>query len=151
MDMVLIRTDFREDGIFGILMHAEDGANFECRTLEHSYGQNGHGWRPKLPPGQYICVKGMHTLDHHPQPFEAFEVMGVPGHHGILFHIGNFNNDSDGCILLGTEAIQDPKSPSLQILSDSKDAFLAFMAAQGDAVTFKLIVEEELITLPLGA
>lgn len=150
MDMVLIRTEFREDGIFGILMDS-DGVGFECRTLEHAYGQNGDGWAPKLPPGEYTCVKGMHTLEHHPVPFEAFEVMNVPGHVGILFHIGNFNNDSDGCILLGMDVSKDPQSPGLQILSDSKETFAAFMTVQGDAITFHLTVEEELMTLPASA
>jgi hypothetical protein len=35
------------------------------------------------------------------QDFETFEILGVPGHTGILFHWGNWNKDSDGCLCLG--------------------------------------------------
>lgn len=33
--------------------------------------------------------------------FTTFEVTNVPGHTGILFHWGNSEGDSSGCILLG--------------------------------------------------
>src|SRR5882757_797524 len=93
--LTLTRKDFRSDGIFSEL--TDEKGNFIAVTLEHSYNN-----KPKLYNGTFQCVKGIHKL-HDGIPFEAYEVTGVSGHIGILFHIGNFNNDSDGCILLGVD------------------------------------------------
>ena len=91
--MRLLRSEFRDDGIIGTLYN-EQGDQLAV-TLEHAYdGQ------PKLPAGHYLCKRGKHQLKHS-DPFETFEVTGVTGHTGILFHTGNWNKDSDGCILLG--------------------------------------------------
>src|SRR5271168_2377957 len=100
MNLILTRLDHSENGIFGQLLDSK--TNHLFFTLEHAFEQTDGTYGPKLPNGNYLCVKGLHSLDHTPTPFEAFEVTNVPGHSGILFHIGNYNRDSDGCILLGT-------------------------------------------------
>ena len=62
----------------------------------------------------------MHKLEVGAE-FETFEITGVPGHSGILFHTGNTNNDSSGCVLLGTDTTRLG-------ISDSRLAFSKFMA-----------------------
>lgn len=110
-------TDYRADGIFGTLWL--DDTQF-CRTLEHAYA-SGDEFVPKLPRGAtYLCKRGQHRLDHYNkgQPFSTFEITGVPGHSGILFHVGNFNKDSDGCVLMGAELVYgDPWWISQSILT----------------------------------
>jgi hypothetical protein len=49
-----------------------------------------------IPAGAYVCK----LLDH-PVHGLAWEVCDVPGRTGILFHVGNDADDSDGCILVG--------------------------------------------------
>lgn len=93
--MTLIRDRYAEQGIFGTLR--AEGISFQ--TLERAYPIPG-GFRPKLPTGEYQCVRGMHRLTRG-EPFETFEIIGVKGHWGILFHVGNYNQDSSGCVLLG--------------------------------------------------
>ena len=93
MNLILRRNTFAEDGILGTL-EVDDGEHV-ADTLEHSYDSV-----PKLPAGTYVCKRGTHQL-HSGPPFSTFEVMGVPGHQGILFHVGNQNKDSEGCVLLG--------------------------------------------------
>ena len=51
--------------------------------------------------GEFNCVRGIHQLSGAAQPFETFEITGVPGHTGLLFHPGNTEMDSSGCVLLG--------------------------------------------------
>lgn len=98
--MILRRDEFREDGIFGSLRVDHDTEI--AKTLEHSYRAENGLFLPKIPNGNFLCAKGKHVLGHG-KPFETFEVTGVPGHTGILFHVGNTNADSSGCILLGQE------------------------------------------------
>lgn len=121
MNVTLVRTEFKQTGIFGVLMDP-DGKHI-CVTLEHAYGGEG-SYEPKVPCGTYRCVKGMHRLSHMITDFTTYEVLGVPGCTGILFHSGNENSDSEGCILLGEAVKKDRLLKSLK-------TFLDFKALQG--------------------
>ena len=94
-------------------------------TLEHAYAAPDGAWRPKIPPGVYRCVRGSHRL-HSGPAFDTFEVTGVAGHRGILFHVGNFNSDSEGCVLCGQKEAVDPNTGQTMI-TGSRVAFAAFM------------------------
>ena len=125
MDMTLYHQDFKETGIFGSMSW--------FKTLEHAYPGNPTGWVPIVQPGVYTCVLGAHRLDGMTEDFLTYEVMGVEGHTGILFHWGNWNKDSKGCILLGTAREGD-------MVMYSRKAFGQFMAMQGGAESFQLTV-----------
>lgn len=126
MDLTLKRTDFTLDGIFGVLLD-ETGQQI-AMTLEHSYdGQ------PKIPPGQYLCYRSMHRLEGMDHDFETFEIRGVEGHSNLLFHWGNFNKDSSGCILLG-------ESRTGEMITHSRDTFQKFMLLENDSVKFKIAI-----------
>ena len=64
-------------------------------TLENPW-KNNQTFFSCIPPGLYSCV-----------PFNGnkyknvYQVMSVPGRSFILFHHGNFEKDTKGCILLG--------------------------------------------------
>ena len=134
MDMTLSRLQYRDDGIFSELL--DFMGNHFCYVLEHAYPVNGSGFQPKLMAGDYACARGMHSLHSNPKAFETFEVTGVQGHTGILFHVGNFNNDSDGCLLLGDKIV--PGAP--QIVSNSITTFAKFMELQDGVSEFMLTV-----------
>lgn len=136
MDLALIRTEFSHDGIFSELREVSGDAI--AVTLEHSYPDDFGAYRPKLIDGVYQCVRGLHRLAGMTNDFETFEVTNVPGHTGILFHVGNFNSDSNGCILLGVKvAIID----GAQAIASSKLAFKAFMDLQTGYDSFSLTVK----------
>jgi len=135
MDLNLKNTDFRPDGIFGILTDTDGG--FVAEILQHAYQQADGSWAPKVPPGTYTCVRGMHLLEGMTAPFATFEVTNVPNHSGILFHIGNYNRDSDGCLLIG-EMLS--KNDSFWMILDSRVAFTAFMNMQANVDEFILTV-----------
>lgn len=128
----LHHTDFREDGIFGEFTFDGDPGRF-CVTLEHSYNLQA-----KLQPGIYTCVRGTHAL-HNGVPFETFEITGVPGHSGILFHAGNFNRHSEGCVLVGHTIATDPVTGD-EMITGSKDEFAQFMARLDGVDSFQLDV-----------
>jgi Family of unknown function (DUF5675) len=81
----------------------------------------------------YTCQRGIHQLGHPGSlvSIETFEVMNVPGHTGILFHTGNTDEDSEGCILLGD------KVQNFELL-DSRNTFQEFMKLMEGKDTFQL-------------
>lgn len=132
MDLSLVRKHLRAEGIFSELLK-EDGSIF-CVTLEHAYLMD-QKWSPKLPNGTYECVKGSHMLHSSMNSFLTFEITLVPNHIGILFHPGNLDQDSAGCVLLGQILCTNPWS-----VLESRVAFNAFMALQSEVDSFTLTV-----------
>ncbi len=139
MNMTLERTDFEADGILGILLDDKDF--FVAHTLEHAYGTGaGDGsYTPKVPVGTYTCKRSPHRLHGMSVTFETFQLMDVPNHSNILLHWGNFNKDSDGCILLGQEVTTGPKGEHM--ITNSRATFVKFMDLQDGVDTFTLTVK----------
>ncbi len=113
------------DGTFGRLK----GPGLSLYTLEDEWVGN----RPnvsRIPAGIYLCARAV----FHRGGYETFEVIGVPNRSHILFHVGNTEEDTEGCILLGTSMgpleVTDEDSgerrPKLAVLG-SRDAFDRFM------------------------
>jgi hypothetical protein len=132
MRLYLYRMEFRDDGIFGSL--ATERGDQIAVTLEHAY-QYGDGYAAKVPPRTYKCVR------EYSEKFEQdlFELKEVPGASEIKFHIGNYNDESDGCILLGMQ-IGNKNNGGLMI-TDSKTAFKRFMKHLDGVTEFDLVVE----------
>lgn len=127
MDLTLIRNQFRPDGIFGELR--DNDGKLKLVTLERSYDDDTDP-RPKVSAGRYLCQRGTHRYKSGRQ-YETFELLDVPGHTGILFHVGNHELDSEGCILLGTKIMKfGQNGHNAQVLVNSKFAFEAFMGHQ---------------------
>jgi hypothetical protein len=80
---------------YGVLIR-EDGVPFAL-TLERPWLQNQKG-KSCIPAGAY-------TAKRHQSPKfgETFWVQDVPGRSEILFHKGNIDDDSHGCILVGEQ------------------------------------------------
>lgn len=135
-DLILQRNYFLQSGIFG------QCSNFF--TLEHAYATDGGGFEPKVAAGRYRCARGMHRLHPDSPEFETFEVQGVPNFRGapvtgILFHPGNWNADSKGCICVGSRI--GPMSNGGKMLCSSDAAFLAFMEERKGIDSFYLTIE----------
>lgn len=118
----LVRRDHCKDGVFGELTCEQDKRVFYL-TLEHAY-PDGDKFKAKVPVGTYVCKKGEHKLEDL-VPFITFELQDVPGHWGILIHVGNYNRDSAGCILIGKG--RGFTSSRGKMIVDSKRAFKEFM------------------------
>jgi Family of unknown function (DUF5675) len=86
-----------------------------------------------IPAGEYEC-----------EPFSGekyknvYQVKNVPGRSAILFHWGNTERETKGCILVGNEAGLIWRDPAVK---DSKNAFARFAQIIGDN-PFCLIIED---------
>jgi Family of unknown function (DUF5675) len=132
LNLILKRTDSNENGVFGQLTDSQ--GTFLLCTLEHAYdsGLGNGSYSAKIPLGTYQCTRGVHALKNGPD-FITFMVNNVPGHQGILFHAGNFNKDSEGCILLGLQRNGD-------MITESRLAFHKFLDLQDGIDKFILTV-----------
>jgi len=113
--LILARDLYREDGVFGDLI-SEHG-ELDLLTLERSYGL-----LPKLPKGEYICKRTI----WHKKGIPTFGITGVPDATRILFHTGNKEQDSEGCVLLGLSRIE--VNGGVMLVTSSKVAHKQFMA-----------------------
>jgi hypothetical protein len=136
MNLTLRRKLYRADGIFSAC-YDESGIK-RWETLEHAYGSADQGWLPKIPPGLWTCVRSMHRLHGMAHDFETFEITGVEGHSDLLFHWGNFNRDSEGCILLGEDLFESKDGE--EMITASRAAFADFMKLQEGVDSFTLEV-----------
>ena len=85
----IIRLEQTDEGALGSMVL--DGVLF-CTTLQPDAGDPT---RFQIPAGVYPCkpFHGEHWTD-------TYEII-VPGHTALLFHSGNVEEDSLGCVLLG--------------------------------------------------
>lgn len=149
MNFTLHRLQFIADGIFGELL--DHNGIFYCHTLEHAFKKNDGTFEAKVAPGEYVCktgtgpINGLHALSDG-VPFKAFEVQKVPDFRGekvtgILFHVGNYNDDSEGCILLGSGLGKKSDGGQMLMNSGSKTgAFTKFMELQKEHESFVLTI-----------
>lgn len=87
----IVRYSETEDGTFGVMEY--NGQPF-CMTLEPN--DRGNGRNSCIPAGRYQVHR------HHGLKYKnTWAVMDVPNRSAVLFHIGNIENDTVGCILLG--------------------------------------------------
>lgn len=129
----LIHKRFCPDGIFGELYR--DGT-LVAYTLEHSFDN-----KPKVVDGSYTCIRGPHRLHGMTEDFITFEIKNVPPFNGnpvtgILFHWGNYNKDSDGCVLLGSTT-----APTM--VGNSRQTWSNFMKSLEGFDSFGLTVKTE--------
>ena len=135
MNLQLIRKFYRPDGIFSTCQ--DENGHLVMVTLEHAYGDPVNGFLPKIPPGEWNCVRSKHRLNGMDHDFETFEII-VPGHTNLLFHWGNFNSDSEGCILTGEDIFEGKDQ---WMVTHSRAEFANFMRLQEGVDNFTLTVQ----------
>lgn len=134
MNAKLTRLQYTKYGIFGTLICGD----IRFQTLEHAYLSQGEVYVPKVAKGTYLCVRH----EPHRLPYVTFMLQAVPDFEGdpvtgILIHIGNYNEDSIGCVLLG-KGVDLTSSPPM--ILDSRQAFAEFMLLQSSCESFYLEV-----------
>ena len=88
----LIRVSYNAYGTFGVLL--KDGVPM-CVTLEDPWNYNKKNISC-VPTGSYECIP------HNGHRYkDTWVLKGVPKRTAILFHIGNTQKDTEGCILVG--------------------------------------------------
>lgn len=125
MKWTLVRKKYIESGIFGELT-SEDG-NHIFQTLEHAYRVTGElgpesvGYYPKIPEGIHRCVP--YASPKHGMMVPLLDNLDDPIDQDRKFeiHIGNYNEDSEGCILVGMGI--GNRANGGKMLTASKQAF----------------------------
>lgn len=94
VDLTLKRVAENEDGIFGVLLYGDIPL---CVTLENNWLDNKTNLSA-IPEGVYECVP------HNGTKYKNVWVLkDVPNRSAILIHAGNIEDDTRGCILVGSE------------------------------------------------
>jgi hypothetical protein len=137
MNLILHRNKFGDQGIFGNIVTDDSNSECVCLSLEHAYLNNTYAaygkYGPKVPSGIYTCTRRMSPKFG----FEVFMLNNVPNCTFIEIHIGCFQEDSEGCILVGCGiGIEN----GFTMLTDSKIAFDHFMQLQQGVNMFKLTI-----------
>jgi len=95
-DFDLVRVAVHESGCYGVL--TETDAPPFATTLERTYSLPEGKQHVKIPPGLWTCRRTYFNRGG----YWTYEIAGVPGHSRLLFHKGNAETDSEGCVLLGS-------------------------------------------------
>lgn len=110
-------------GTPGILACGDD---LWCATLERKWEDN----KPEIsciPPGKYTCRRG-----NFPKHGVTFEVTGVANRTSILFHKGNFQGDSLGCILVATGFAPINGQLAVSASGEGFNRFLEYLKADNE-------------------
>lgn len=124
----LERTNVGPDGAFGRLLYLGQEI---AKTLEHTYEQPGEPV-VKISPGRKRCT----LTEFFRGGYKTYEVHEY-GHSRLLFHKGNVEADSDGCVLVGEEVGTLHGRPAVL---KSGAAFEKFMDCAANAPEFFLEV-----------
>jgi hypothetical protein len=118
--------------------------DFTLYTCEEEWRDNERN-ESCIPAGTYICRRTTYWKHNIP----TFEVCEVPDRSRILFHTGNTEEDSDGCILLGRsighlEVICEETGKETRKIgvTDSRVAFRLFMEELAGEDEFLLTIDD---------
>ena len=126
MIVKLIRFSSQEDSTLGLLYI--DGA-FQCFTIEDEFREEKVHGETRIPEGIYeLGIRaegGFH--ERYKQRFRGvhkgmIEVKDVPNFKYILLHIGNWEHQSEGCLLVGNSAKHNVSGSGMVL--ESKIAYL---------------------------
>lgn len=101
---------------------------FECFGLEDEYREDKVAKETRIPKGMYnVTLRtwgGFHVK--YSKRFPIFhegmlQVMDVPGFTSILIHMGNTDDDTAGCLLIGQNAVSDK---GFMTIGNSKGAYI---------------------------
>lgn len=128
MNLVLVRIATGVNGTFGALLYND--VPFAL-TLERQWLNNERGISC-IPWGKYVCKRIIS-----PRFGNTFEVTRVPNRSSILFHKGNLDDDSHGCILVGEQFETINGSPGI---AASKQGYNEFMILTSKINEFQLSI-----------
>ena len=128
LKLVLERQTRNSNATIGILFNPEN--QWEVITLENPWRNNGPD--SSIPTGIYKCSRV-----NSPKFGNTFEVCEVSGRTHILFHAGNTEVDTLGCILLGMTRTSEIA------IGRSREAFERFLNYTNGIDEFELEIMDE--------
>ncbi len=116
--MRLIRVAQNQVATYGVLVH---GTTPFAVTLERPWRDNRRG-ESCIPAGVYECARVKS-----PRFGNTFEITLVPGRSEILFHKGNIDDDTHGCILVGEAFNPVLGKPGITASKEGFEEFLGLL------------------------
>lgn len=115
MNLEVLRYSSQGDSTLGILFDVTNGQRkFLCYTLEDEYRTQKVYSETRIPAGEYeitLRLEGGHHLKYSDKFGSMHKGMlwirNVPNFEYILIHIGNKDEDTAGCLLVGNTATQN--------------------------------------------
>jgi len=104
MELRLTRFSGGEEATLGLLFN---GDQFQCYTLEDQDNEPKIPGETRIPPGRYqikqrneggMIVRYKKRFDWH---MGMLHLQDVPNFKYVYIHVGNKDDDTDGCILVG--------------------------------------------------
>ena len=119
MNLELIRYSSQKESTLGLLFNVTGSSReFLCYTLEDEFRSQKVWGETRIPSGTYEIkfrkVGGFHkryTEKFGSKHFGMLELQDVVGFKYVLIHIGNDDDDTAGCLLVGDESIQNLTKP----------------------------------------
>lgn len=130
MRMRIVRLEESAQGALGVMLI--DSVIF-CFTLEPDRNERSKLY---IPRGVYHCQRFRGTK--WPNTFEIV----VPGHTAVLFHSGNVEADTLGCVLLGATV---GKLRGNRAVLNSGETFKNFLSLTENVNEFPLFIEDRYI------
>lgn len=150
MKLEVLRFSSQEDSTLGALFDVTSGRKFLCFTLEDEHRLNKVQGETRVPPGAYKItlrtVGGFHTRytekygDMHKG---MLWVRDVPGFEYILIHVGNTDDNTEGCLLVGNTSQENITRDGF--IGESGNAYkriyppIAAALEQGEEVTITYV------------
>tara|TARA_B100001778_G_scaffold331862_1_gene337046 strand:+ start:1288 stop:1767 length:480 start_codon:yes stop_codon:yes gene_type:complete len=114
MKLEVIRFSSQKDSTLGMVFDVTNGRKFLCFTLEDEARKTKIKGETRIPSGVYTL--GLRTEGgfnaRYAKKFGSMHkgmihVLDVPGFEYILWHVGNDDEDTMGCLLLGDTSQQN--------------------------------------------
>ncbi len=129
MKLIIDRELHASDDSINLGRIYDPATDFELCTLENPWLDNER-YISCIPKGTYTCKR----VDS-PKYNDTFEVMDVEGRDHILFHHGNWERNTMGCILLGLF------TNKIDMVMSSRKARAKFMKYTRDVDEFELEIK----------
>ena len=118
------------DGVFGVLQ-VQKKFRFACLEPYHRDNEKSISC---IPAGMYK-VKKVNS----PTYGTTYEICDIHGRSHVLFHSGNYDHNSKGCVLVGTGF---GLWSGNEVITDSRAAFSKFLQIMGPYDEAELVIRE---------
>lgn len=152
MELLLRRQKTQPDHTHGDLFVR--GA-WECHTLEDEYRINKVYGETRIPSGRYLIelrteggMHGRYKERFAPLHRGMLWLRGVPNFEFVYIHIGNDDEDTDGCILVGKTRSGDKILRSAEAYTE---LYTSVVAAMDSGEVVWIIIQDEDGDIPVDA
>ena len=140
MKLEVQRFSSESNSTLGILLDVTDKPKFLCYTLEDEFREIKVNGETRIPAGTYnitLRTEGGFNQRYTEKFGSDFNkgmlwVRDVPGFEYILIHIGNDDDDSEGCLLVGDS--QNQNITKKGFIGSSTDAYKRIYPPIADAL-----------------